>query len=675
MKKIIALVAGSLHTKEALVHQLDEYLDDAFEIKGYAIDHDWIENLEGELIILSSEFILSELNALGKIHDDMNIIVAKRTINNDYLDRIVAIPDGTSVLFVNELPEIVYEVIDHMKEIGISHLNYQPYYPGIEDVDVHVTVAITPGEVNLVPSFVEEVYDIGPRIMDFTTITKILNKLDLLDEKAGQFSLRYLQKTTRISKRLAESKQKILELNNHLERVIDGLSDGLVVFDTYGTISVSNENFKKIIKSNFAFHVGRNIKEVLYNHELLSFLMDKSLFNEKIFKVNHLEYAVSKMPMGDHATVAKFRSIKETISESDRLKREMIKKGYFAKYDFDDIIGHSATMDQVKNISRKLAQSSLTILIYGESGSGKELFASAIHNASPRKNGPFLAVNFSALPDDLIESELFGYEEGAFTGAKKGGKIGLFEQADGGTLFLDEIGDVSLKLQARLLRVLQEKEIMRIGGSEIKTVDVRIIAATNKPLHEQVVNREFREDLFHRLKMGYIKIPPLRERKSDIPNLINYFLAQTCQEPMVIKQEVLNKLFQYDWYGNVRELKNTLDYMVAVATGDEITLEHFPEYEFFQSHQPSERVYEPSVDMTPDLVFILKRIRFYNENGLSCGRQRLSEDTLGTSFEMTDAQMRTKLNKLAQRGYVEVFKGKKGTQITENGIGKILGYL
>jgi transcriptional regulator with PAS, ATPase and Fis domain len=438
-------------------------------------------------------------------------------------------------------------------------------------------------------------------------------------------------------------------------------------------MSVSNENFKKIIKSNFAFHVGRNIKEVLYNHELLNFLLDKSLIKEKIFKVNHLEYTVSKMPMGEHATVAKFRSIKETISESDRLKREMITKGYFAKYDFDDIIGHSATMEHVKGISKKLAQSTLTILIYGESGSGKELFASAIHNASPRKNGPFLAVNFSALPDDLIESELFGYEEGAFTGAKKGGKIGLFEQADGGTLFLDEIGDVSLKLQARLLRVLQEKEIMRIGGTEIKPIDVRIVAATNKPLHEQVKNRAFREDLFHRLKMGYIKIPPLRDRKSDIPNLINYFLSQTCQRPMLIRDEVLNKLFQYDWYGNVRELKNTLDYMVAVSTGDEISLDHFPEYEFFQSHEDLKVKQHPSVSLTSELLFILKRINHYNENGLSCGRQRLSEDTLGTDYEMTDAQMRTKLSKLSEKGYVEVFKGKKGTQITEKGIGKIMG--
>ncbi len=150
-------------------------------------------------------------------------------------------------------------------------------------------------------------------------------------------------------------------------------------------------------------------------------------------------------------------------------------------------------------------------------------------------NGPFLAVNFSALPDDLIESELFGYEEGAFTGAKKGGKVGLFEQADGGTIFLDEIGDTSLKLQARLLRVLQEKEIMRVGGTNIKSIDVRVVAATNKDLYEMVNRNEFREDLYYRLKMGYLKLPPLRERKSDIPEILRYFAETEMVRSIVIE--------------------------------------------------------------------------------------------------------------------------------------------
>lgn len=671
MKKTIALVCGSVRTKETLVNQLKEYLDETYDIHGYSIDHDPIQAFQEDLIILSSEFIYSELKNINCISDEMEFIIAKRTINNDYLDQILEIPDNSRVLFVNELSEIVYEVIDHIKEIGIKHIDFVPYYPNIEYVDSSVRLAITPGETHLVPNFIEKVYDIGPRIMDFTTITKILNRLNLLDEKAGQFSLRFLQKTTKISRRLAESKAQISELNKHLAMVIDGLSEGLLVYDSYGVISVLNENLKKLLKSNSVFHVGRNLKEILFNNDLLDFLMDKTDYEEKIFKVNHIEYIVSKIFLNPHMTVAKFRSIKETISESDRIKRELIKKGFFAKYTFENIVGSSETLSKVKSVASKLAKSELTILIYGESGAGKELFASAIHNASHRKDGPYLAVNFSALPDDLIESELFGYEEGAFTGAKKGGKIGLFEQAEGGTIFLDEIGDISLKLQARLLRVLQEKEIMRVGGSEIKPIDVRVIAASNRNLYQLVKENKFREDLFHRLKMGYIKLPPLRERKSDIPSLIKHMLSDFDHE-IRITEDVLKKLYQYDWYGNVRELKNTVDYMVAVSDSREITMDHFPEMDFFQNNDKETIQQTTRVHLSPVYQFILKRIQYYNNNDISCGREKLSEDTIGTDYAMTRYQMRTRLNKLCEKGYIRMSKGKKGTEITELGISYLM---
>ncbi|WP_240840805.1 sigma-54-dependent Fis family transcriptional regulator [Acidaminobacter sp. JC074] len=673
--KSITLVAGSKRTKETLVNQVRDYLDDSFSLRGYAIDEDEIDCLEGDLIILSSKFIYDELKIDGLINDVNNFIIANRTINNDYLDKIVEIPDKTKVLFVNELPEIVFEMIGHLREIGINHLDFIPFYPDMETYDTSASIAITPGEIDLVPEHVEEILDIGPRIMDFTTITKILAKLDLIEEKAGQFSKRYLEKTTRISKRLAESKHKIVVLNKHLETVIDGLSDGLLVFDDYGTVSVSNENFKKIIKTNLPFHIGRNIKDILYNHDLLDYLMDTSDYEEKIYLVNRVEYAVSKMTLNNHSTVAKFKSVKDTISESDRLKREMVRKGYFAKHEFKDIIGYSESIMHVKNIAEKLSKSELTMLIYGESGSGKELFASAIHNASSRKDGPFLAVNFSALPDDLIESELFGYEEGAFTGAKKGGKAGLFEQAHGGTIFLDEIGDVSLKLQARLLRVLQEKEIMRMGGSEIKPIDVRVVAATNKNLYEMVSNKDFREDLYHRLKMGYIKLPPLRERKSDIPVLINYLLSEISNETVIIEEAVLNKLYQYNWYGNIRELKNTIDYMMAIRDGNTITMTYFPDEDFFQLAKTESLSNQALVEPVSGVnLFILKRIKYYNDNDIPCGREKLSNDTSGTDYEMTQYQMRTKLRKLMNKDLIVMSKGKRGTLITEKGIGLIMGH-
>jgi transcriptional regulator with PAS, ATPase and Fis domain len=283
-------------------------------------------------------------------------------------------------------------------------------------------------------------------------------------------------------------------------------------------------------------------------------------------------------------------------------------------------------------------------------------------------------VNFSALSDELIESELFGYEEGAFTGAKKGGKAGISELADGGTIFLDEIGDISLKVQARLLRVLQEKEVMRIGGTQIKPVDVRVIAATNKNLAQMVREKKFREDLYYRLKMGYIHIPPLRERKKDIYELINQFIREVTSENIQITQDVFNELLKYNWSGNIRELKNIIVYMLAVKEGRILTLKDIPDKGFF--HEFTDDCF--SVDnkyctvaeiedcnIDEEQLFILRKIDQINKNGKLVGRELLSSETIGTEYEITKYQMRSRLDKLEKLGLVIKKRGRHGTILTD----------
>ncbi len=232
-----------------------------------------------------------------------------------------------------------------------------------------------------------------------------------------------------------------------------------------------------------------------------------------------------------------------------------------------------------KNRALRLAQTDLNILIEGESGTGKELFASAIHRASKRSDKPYIAINFSSLNDSLMESELFGYEEGAFTGARRGGKAGVFEMANGGTIFLDEIGDISQKMQVGLLRVLQEKEVMRIGDGRIRYVDVRIIAATNQNLLEKVRQGLFREDLYYRLKIGYLYIPPLRKRKEDIPYLAQKLMSENGGEGLSMTPELLDWMKNQPWNGNVRELKNMIIYMNALHDGNQLSMKDIPETE------------------------------------------------------------------------------------------------
>ena len=255
------------------------------------------------------------------------------------------------------------------------------------------------------------------------------------------------------------------------------------------------------------------------------------------------------------------------------VRTELIGSGYFAKYRFSDIIGQSPAIRHAKDIAGKIARTDLTVLIEGDNGTGKELFASAIHNASSRARQPFVAINLSALPDQLVESELFGYEEGAFTGARKKGKIGLFQQAAGGTIFLDEIGDISLTMQAKLLRVIQEHSIMKVGGDRIIPVDVRIIAATNRDLRRMIEEKTFRKDLYYRLREGYLSLPSLIQRREDIPRLISHWQERQFFAFKQISPEVADRLMLHDWPGNVRELLNLMKFLSAVCEGDQITVD------------------------------------------------------------------------------------------------------
>lgn len=253
-----------------------------------------------------------------------------------------------------------------------------------------------------------------------------------------------------------------------------------------------------------------------------------------------------------------------------------------ANYNWDNIIGNSEKLAQAKLMGCKAARTESTVLLQGESGTGKELFAHAIHNDSKRNHYPFVKINCAAIPAELLESELFGYDTGAFTGAKKGGKIGKFELANGGTIFLDEIGDMPLSMQGKILRVLQERELERVGGNKIIPVDVRVIAATNKNLVEQVRKGEFREDLYYRLNVMFIEVPPLRERIDDLENLVDKLLTRIRDRlgkyVVSVDYQAMDLLRGHKWPGNVRELENVLERAVNLVEGDVITSAHLPSY-------------------------------------------------------------------------------------------------
>ena len=399
----------------------------------------------------------------------------------------------------------------------------------------------------------------------------------------------------------------------------------------------------------------------------------KSLFDnlkDDIVNINNKELLITKQSINNNGYIGKLITINEVnniykIDEELRKKKKRINNN--TKYTFNDMIGDSNS--NIKNIklAKKISNTNSTVLIQGESGTGKEILSQAIHNESKRKEYPFIAVNFAAISENLIESELFGYEEGAFTGAKKGGKEGLFKKAHKGTIFLDEIGDAPLHIQARLLRVLQEREITPVGSTDIVPIDVRVIAATNKNLLNEVKNNKFREDLFYRLNVMPIYTIPLRERKEDLIKSLKYYILRFGNIDDInyfFEKDVIEFLINYNWPGNFRELVNVVEYLVNIKEDNvKINIYDLPKYIL-----ENENIENISIDdLNKEELWVLSKIHSYN----GIGRRNLSNISYEEGLNLGEGKLRRIINTLKDLDYVTVDKGLNGTKITDKGIKRV----
>lgn len=666
--KKITLLTGTESTRSELLNQLQSLLQGYVDIESFASDSGLKGIIKSDLIVISSKLILDEI--IPYIDKSCPIVLARRALNISNIDKLFPIPEGTKALLVNDTPETTLEVIGLLKELGIDHIEFIPYYPNCK-FDKNTSIAITPGEASIVPDSVEKIIDIGPRIIDLTTIVEILEKLNILDEKAHFVSAKYMETIVGLGKQLYKSINESNKINDYLVKVLNQVNDGIIAFSKEGKITVFNQKSEEIFKLGHSYILGKNISHVIKDKALLEFMLSSMDTTDQLFKINEDEVAISKFKVKKmDSIVCTIKNTKEIAEIENRLRRNLIKKGYIGKYTFSDMVGSSPSFRNAIVTAEKIAKTDLSILIHGESGTGKEFFASAMHNVSPRGIGPFLAVNFSALSEDLVESELFGYEEGAFTGARKGGKLGLFELANNGTIFLDEIGDTSLKIQARLLRVLQEKEIMRVSGDEIIHVNVRIIAATNKDLVKMCQEGKFREDLYYRLKRLYLKTPPLRSRTEDIEELVKHFLLKNHRPDLVLSKEVKNILYTHSWPGNIRELESTIEYMVAVCEGNIITPEYLPQ-DFFNNSTTlstgsiTEKLCSRGV--LKDFIFIMKLIHEYNKKGQSIGRKTIADLSIKHDHCMSEEQIRKKTDILMDLDLLVKTRGRTGMLLSLRG--------
>jgi len=436
------------------------------------------------------------------------------------------------------------------------------------------------------------------------------------------------------AKRILRATRNEKEKSERFKSILQYINEGVVSIDSDGKITTFNSAARKIMNTKNKEVIGVPINEITSNTKLIEVMEENKPILGQILLMGKTQVLANILPIvikdKTVGAVATFQDISKIQEYEQRIRAKLLDKGHVAKYSFSDIIGNSDAMIKAIEKAKKYADNNGTILITGESGTGKEMFAQSIHKESPRKNGPFVAVNCAAIPKTLLESELFGYEEGAFTGARRAGKNGLFAEAHGGTIFLDEIAEIDIELQSRLLRVLQEREIRPVGSTKVIPIDIRIIAATNKNLLEQVEQGAFRSDLYYRLNILKLKIPALRNRNGDIDLLSKYFvnkISAKYSKDVKLSNKVIDKLKIYDWPGNIRELENVIESLVVLC--DDIITENDLE-ELMDQEQVTEQNYffiDENAETLEDIKkkYILKILSQCDNN------QTLAAEILGIS--------------------------------------------
>ncbi len=559
MKSLVLVAMGS-NTAIACAEQLHHLLGERVNISHYDARQELLPtHIQADLVVFASQEAYRQIKERCQ---ESPVLVARRSINYHEVNKLFEIPAGTDVLLVNDLIDSTNTTIALLQTIGIDHINYYPCSPQLANYP-HLKIAVTPGERQLVPEFVETIIDIKTRLIDITTIVEILIRLDLLELYADFLSANYVQDIIRLSK-------------------------------------------------------------------------------------------------------ISYQDINEIQRLEDLIRQKHLKEQHIAPNTFDKTIGKSPAIQKTIFMAKKMAATDSVILIQGESGTGKELIAQGIHNASTRRNGPFVAVNFAALSENLLESELFGYVPGAFTGASRQGAIGLFEEAQHGTIFLDEIGDATLPFQVRLLRVLQEKQIRRVGSSKIIPIDVRVIVATNRDLKKLIAEGSFRQDLYYRLAVLPIHMPLLRERGFDILLLAKAFYKEQNRSqknlPLpadVYFHEVAACLLDYSWPGNIRELQNIIEYITTLSPtkAPDISLLPGELRQIPAKENPALPV--PSTDK-------LKQAICEEVFQANCCHRSIGRRSLAKKMQQPENHIRLLLNELQEEGRILFRRGRGGLWATQS---------
>lgn len=671
MKKI-AVIAYSLKTSVRYADRLRSLFGSCVEVVSYALEKGIAAPIQADVALISAHSIYGYVEE--KLAQCQYLMIADLTLYQEAVDQLRALPRGSRAMLVNSTMEMAVETIRLIHNAGIKHIEMTPFYPGIAVVP-DVPIAITPGEFDLVPPDVPQIVDLKDRTLSMHTVINLAAKLGMTDMLQSPQVQTYAARLATKDSGIGDLIDRMQEQKKKLELVMEVFDGGVISLSGYGIISFLNPVAEVLLDTHPAA-VGQPLVTLLPELKDIQFRKLTAPVKDIIIERRGQMVDVSVYPLGAAAASGEFILMLKTIEDMEegheRMRRQIKARGFNAKYSFSSIKTQSPKMLSLMESAKKMAASSSSIVIHGQSGTGKELFAQAIHNASPRREYPFIAINCASIPESLLESELFGYSEGAFTGAKKGGKKGYFELANQGTLFLDEIGEMDLNLQARILRVLQEKEITRVGGDRVFSIDVRVISASNKRLLQMVRRNLFREDLYYRLNVLSLEIPPLKERREDIPLLLEEFQTELHTNVQFTPQAV-GFLQAYPWNGNVRELRNFAE-RVSYLGHSQVTAEDAralldcedEELDGAGSDTEEQLMYlEPA--RRREYLAILAVLDHNGRLGLHQGRMEISRSLAARGVSMTETQVRTALQSLQRYGCVHIWPGRRGTELTADG--------
>lgn len=675
-KRELAIVTLKKDAGEIYANQINYFLGDSIKINLYSFEEGGFTFFEEKLILLSVNLKYEEI--LKMCNSDAQIIIPNLTFEKSSFEKICKINKNETIFVYNLSKSMALETIAIIYRLGVDIPNLIPCYPEMKKIPEN-SIVLTPGEKLNIEAKNCKIIDLEYRIIDLSSIADIAMKLNLESLIQEDLVKKFMDKIVPISYITEKLLVTQTKLENQFDFLLSAIDDGIIGVSNEGIVQFYSHVAREILSINGNEMIGKYIGEYVKSLDFDQIIKKEVPYFQKLIKVNNIDinmevkYTHISVFNGFIIKVSKFHQAEK---KQAKLRAQLMSSGNVSKYNFDDIIGCSDSIKNTKKIAYKMAQSDSSILIIGESGTGKELFAQSIHSASRRSQGPFVAVNCSTFQEGLLQSELFGYDEGAFTGARKGGKIGLFELANKGTIFLDEIGEMDLNSQATLLRVIQEKQIRRVGSDKIIDVDIRIIAATNRDLKKLVCENKFRKDLFYRLNVLPLKIAPLRNRNEDVFLIFESF-KKNLDVKFSLSDELVEVFKTYNWEGNIRELRNLVEYcsyldksIIEVYDLPEYMLESIKHKDYcleLSNKNDIKNISNLKRDLR-DYIFVLEKINNAYVLKQRIGRRKIYEYALEEKIFLTEQQIRSILIELQEFGFVKILSGRGGSVITEKGI-------